>query len=79
MVSHSAALVLIGIHRAINTGADATTLLLGMHPTVTVIVFGSVTEIDVLAAAYMRGARGLLLGTATGPGPRKTSGCRSNP
>ena len=53
-------LVLIGIHRANNTGAEATTLLLGMHPTATIIVFGSVTEIDVLAAAYLRGARGLL-------------------
>jgi len=54
-------LVLIGIHRASTAGADATDLLLGLHPTAMVIVFGSVTETDILAAAYVRGARGLLL------------------
>jgi hypothetical protein len=31
-----------------------------MHPASVVIVFGSVNEIDRLAAAYVRGARGLL-------------------
>lgn len=54
-------LVLIGIHRASTAGADATDLLLGLHPTAMVIVFGSVTETDILAAAYVRGARGLFL------------------
>jgi DNA-binding NarL/FixJ family response regulator len=53
-------LVLIGIHRATSCGAEATTLLLGMHPTTVIIVFGSPRELDVLAAAYVRGARGLL-------------------
>ena len=53
-------LVLIGIHRASNKGAEATTLLLGMHPTAVIIVFGAPTNIDVLAAAHARGARGLL-------------------
>ena len=54
-------LVLLGIHRASTAGADATDLLLGLHPSAAVIVFGSVTEADILAAAYVRGARGLFL------------------
>lgn len=54
-------LVLIGIHRESSVGADATDLLLGMHPTAMVIVFGSFTETDILASAHSRGARGLLL------------------
>ena len=54
-------LVLIGIHQASTTGADATDLLLAMYPTAVVIVFGSDTEPDLLACAYVRGARGLLL------------------
>ena len=54
-------LVLIGIHRQSSVGADATDLLLGMHPTAAVIVFGSARETDILASAYARGARGLLL------------------
>jgi len=53
-------LVLIGIHRASTLGAEAVSLLLGMKPTSVVIVFGSVGEIDLLAAAYIRGAQGLL-------------------
>ena len=53
-------LVLIGIHGANTVGEQAVSLLLGMHPASVVIVFGSVTEIDRLAAAYVRGARGLL-------------------
>ena len=31
-----------------------------MHPTAMIIVFGAPTDINVLAAAYARGARGLL-------------------
>jgi DNA-binding NarL/FixJ family response regulator len=54
-------LVLVGIHRANTAGAEAISLLLGMHPTAVIIVFGAPTEIDVLADAYLRGARGLLL------------------
>ena len=60
-------LVLIGIHRASTAGADATDLLLGMHPTAVVTVFGSVTDTDILAAAYVRGARGLLLWESDNP------------
>ncbi len=61
VTARPADLVLIGIHRANNAGAEATSLLLGMHPTAVIVVFGSHTDIDVLAAAYIRGARGLLL------------------
>ena len=53
-------LVLIGIHGANNSGVEAIGLLLGLYPTTVVVVFGSVTEIDVLAAADVRGARGFL-------------------
>ena len=60
LTASRADLVLIGIHRASTAGAEATSLLLGKHPTAVIIVFGAPTEIDVLAAAYIRGARGLL-------------------
>ena len=60
-------LVLIGIHHASTTGADATSLLLAPHPTAVVIVVGSATELDVLAAAYVRGARALILWDPTIP------------
>jgi DNA-binding NarL/FixJ family response regulator len=53
-------LVLIGIHGGSTVGAEAVSLLLGMHPASVVIVFGSVAEIDRLATAYLRGARGLM-------------------
>jgi len=53
-------LVLIGVHGANSAGAEAVSLLLGMYPATVIIVFGSVTEIDVLAGAYVRGARGML-------------------
>ena len=60
ITARPADLVLIGIHRANSSRAEATSLLLGMHPTTVIIVFGSPSDIDVLAAAYIRGARGLL-------------------
>ena len=65
-------LVLIGIHPASGVGTEATSLLLGMDPFAVVIVYGRTADIDVLAAAYIRGARGLLLwndqyGTGSGP------------
>jgi len=54
-------LVLIGVHRASDVGAEATDLLLAMHPAAVIIVYGVTADIDVLAAAYTHGARGLLL------------------
>jgi len=59
--SNEADLVLIGIHHASTTGAEAASLLLALHPTAVVVVFGPVTESGTLAAAYTHGARGLLL------------------
>jgi CheY-like chemotaxis protein len=58
--AESADLVLVGIHRANTTGAEGVSLLLGMHPTAVIIVFGSPADIDVLAGAFVRGARGIL-------------------
>lgn len=63
-------LVLIGIHRANNAGAEATSLLLSMRPSSVIIVSGSITEIDVLAAAYVRGAGGLLTWDPDQPPPQ---------
>jgi DNA-binding NarL/FixJ family response regulator len=57
----SAGLVLIGIHSGSGDGADATDLLLALHPAAAVIVFGSTADIHLLAAAVARGARGLML------------------
>ena len=54
-------LVLIGVHPASPTGQDAIGLVLGMHPSTVIIVVGSTGDIDVLAMAYIRGPRGLLL------------------
>jgi len=53
--------VLIGIHSGSTVGSQAISLLLEKHPTAAAIVFGSITDIDLLAAAYANGARGLLL------------------
>ena len=53
-------LVLVGIHRTNAAGAEAVNLLLEMHPTSVIIVFGSISDIDILAAAFVNGARGML-------------------
>jgi DNA-binding NarL/FixJ family response regulator len=53
--------VLIGIHPAAGAGAEAADLLLlGMYPTSAVIIVGSIADVGLLAAAYARGAQGLL-------------------
>jgi DNA-binding NarL/FixJ family response regulator len=54
-------LVLIGVHRASQIGPEAIDLVLGMHPSTVIIVVGSAGDIDVLARAYLRGPRGMLL------------------
>ncbi len=54
-------LVLIGVNRSNTGGDEAIGLLLGMNPSAAVVVVGSVVDIESLAAAYVRGARGLLL------------------
>lgn len=55
LAAHDVDLVLIGIHHGSTVGSAAISLLLALHPTADVIVIGSATELDVLAAAYVRG------------------------
>jgi len=58
-------MVLIGVHADSHVGQEAIDLVLGMHPSAVVVVVGSAGDIDVLAAAYVRGARGMLLWETT--------------
>lgn len=53
--------VLVGIHSASTVGREAINLLRGAHPTAAPVVFGALTDIDLLADAYVLGAGGLLL------------------
>ena len=53
--------VLIGVHADSHVGQEAIDLVLGMHPSTVIMVVGSAGDIDVLAPAYVRGARGMLL------------------
>lgn len=54
-------IVLVGIHRSSTAGADAITMLIRSHPDAAVIVFGMAADIELLAAVFARGARGLVL------------------
>jgi DNA-binding NarL/FixJ family response regulator len=54
-------LVLIGVHSASSAGHEAIGLLLGMHPSTSTTIYGSLADIDILSAAYARGAASLLL------------------
>ena len=54
-------LVLIGVDGGNTEGDEAIGLLLGMNPSAVIVVVGSVVDLESLAAAYVRGARGLLL------------------
>ena len=53
--------VLIGVHSRSTVGVQALVLLAETHPNSVPFLFGSLTDIDLLAAAYCRGAGGLLL------------------
>jgi hypothetical protein len=53
--------VLIGVHSGTTIGTQAIDLLLAAHPDAAPIVIGSITDLDLLAGAYARGAGGLLL------------------
>jgi DNA-binding NtrC family response regulator len=59
--SKPADLVLIGIHAGATAGIDAINLLLGIHPQARTVVYGSVADVEMLAAAYAQGAGGLLV------------------
>ena len=65
-------LVLIGIHSGSRFGSQAASLLLDMCPTAALIVFGSVTDIDLLSAAYARGRVSLLIWESVMPSARAT-------
>jgi hypothetical protein len=73
--------VLIAIHADTTAGIDAINLLLGLHPRANTVVYGSVTDVELLAAAYARGAGGLLVwepsssGWRTGSRGRTAAGC----
>lgn len=56
-----AALVLIGHQRGRVLGLQATELLLSLYPTAAVIAFGSADARDMLAAAVVRGAKGIMV------------------
>jgi CheY-like chemotaxis protein len=64
--ANPADLVLIGVDRGNSDGGntqgdEAIGLLMGMNSSAVIIVVGSVVDLQSLAAAYVRGARGLLL------------------
>jgi DNA-binding NarL/FixJ family response regulator len=59
--SRPADIVLVGIHRGSNAGAEAVTLLIKSHPDAAVIVFGVAADSELLADVFVRGARGLVL------------------
>ena len=61
-----ATVVLIGYQPGRSGGAQATDLLLSLHPSAAVIAFGAPDASALLAAAMDRGARGLMLWESTG-------------
>jgi len=66
--------VMIGVHSGATVGPDAFGLLLGTHPTASPILFGSISDIDLLAGVYARGAGGLLLWELGKPWPANPVG-----
>jgi DNA-binding NarL/FixJ family response regulator len=62
-------LVLIGFRAGRPSGVQATDLLLSLHPSAAVIVFGSADTSRTLAAAVSRGARGVMMWNPTDAGP----------
>ena len=59
--AQAADIVLIGIDRSNNSGAEVIALQLAMHPESVIITVGTATDADLLVAATMTGARGLLI------------------
>jgi DNA-binding NarL/FixJ family response regulator len=54
-------LVLVSVRRGRTTGLEATALLLGLHPSAVVIAYGSAPDVEPMAVAVARGARGLMV------------------
>ena len=67
--AQAADIVLIGIDRSSNSGAEAMGLQLAMHPHSVIITVGAVTDADLLVAATLTGARGLLVWDPDQPPP----------
>lgn len=65
----AADVVLIGIDRSSSSGVEAVDLQLAMHPHSVIITVGAVADADLLVAATVRGARGLLIWDANQPPP----------
>ena len=65
--AHRADLVLVGIKRGKGNGIESTKRLLDAYPSAAVIVYGSCEDSQLLVAAIVRGARGLLLWDANYP------------
>ncbi len=61
--------VLVAVHSGSEVGRMAIDLLLATHPDAAPIVIGSLADIDLLAAAYARGAGGLVLWEPRSAGP----------
>jgi DNA-binding NarL/FixJ family response regulator len=61
--------VLVAVHAGSVVGRQAIDLLLATYPDAAPIVIGSLADIDLLAAAYARGAGGLLLWEPRGTEP----------
>lgn len=59
--AHRPDLVLVGIRSGRPGGDEAAYLLLGLHPAALVVVYGSHQDVQPMAAAVSRGARGLML------------------
>ena len=59
--TNAADLVLIGVHHGSRLGEEAIGLMVGLNPTAAIIVIGSVVDAEGLAAAFVRGARGLVV------------------
>jgi len=60
-LAEPADLILIGFHDLGGSAQQAMSLILGMDPSVVIIIVGSVNDAELLVTAYVRGAHGLLL------------------
>lgn len=59
--AHPADMVLIGVRRGWPSGLEAVNLLLGLHPSAAVLVYGGTQDTESMCLAVARGARGLML------------------
>lgn len=67
--ARAADIVLIGVDQSGSAGAEAIALQLAMHPHSVIIAVGAASDVDLLAAAIVGGARGLLIWDPEKPDP----------